>query len=462
MGFMYLLKSRNPRGATKSYRWRDDGLIDRVESYDAGYEFLTARLPREGSIDTIDDLSELLTSAEDEPDWFAVRGELRSRQEYVDNVNRQYLEKNDFPHWMEPPGGQNWVMMDIDGMGLPFWFNGREDLPDLAEWVAGRLPECFHDVSFHYHYSSSAGLIKVGDELYKPGFDSVRVHLWFMLDRYVCSQSIRRWVKKHGSKEVPMDPAPFNPVQPHYTADPVFEGGDDPIAGARSGLIRRSRDVVTCPDDWVDLERYEQETKAQIRTVRMFSSFSGGRRDDESYCQGALRSAVDRIKSAREGLRHDTVYCESAAIGELVHRFSEPEAVRELVAAAQSTVEPSRHKEMARTVLEAIEKGKMSPRHAETVSAPAEPVQRNDLAEIQLARFRERVEPALPDRVKERLSEVTPDTRKDVYSLAEKYRSLGWTHDVKGPLSDLDAVITAHLVVMNGLEERVHGQSKSG
>ena len=459
MGFMYLLKSRNPRGATKSYRWREDGLIERVSSYDAGYEFLTARLPREGSIDSIDDLSDLLTSAEDEPDWFAIRGELRSRQQYVDNVNRQYLEKNEFPHWMEPSGGQNWIMMDIDGMDLPFWFSGREDLPELAEWVAEQLPECFHGVSFHYHYSSSAGLVKVAEDLYRPGFDSVRVHLWFVLDRYVCSQSIRRWVKKRGSKEMPMDPAPFNPVQPHYTADPVFEGGKDPIAGVRSGLCKRGSDVVTAPPEWVDLERFEEESKAQIRTVRMFSSFSSEFRDDEAYCRGALKSAVERIQSAREGMRHDTVYCESAAIGELVHRFSEADAVRELIAAAHSTVEPGRHREMTRTVLEAVEKGKLSPRHAEAQAAPS-PVQVKDLSEIQVARFRAQVEPGLPEAVTRKLAEASAEERKRIYSLAEKYRSQGWTHPVPGPLNDLDAVVTARCVVTYGLEENVYGSQK--
>lgn len=457
MGFMYMLKSANPNGATKTYRYREDGLIERVSSYDAGHEFLTVRLPRDGAIETIDDLSEIIQSTEDEPEWFAIRGELRSRQVCVEGVNRQYLEKNDFPHWMEPVDGQNWVMVDIDGMGAPQWFlEGAGDLEMLANWTRDQLPECFRGVSFHYHYSSSAGLKRVGDELYELGFDTVRIHLWFILDRYVCSQSIRRWMKRNASASIPMDPALYNPVQPHYTADPIFEGGPDPLAGERSGLLRGERDVVTAPDAWVDAERWEQENAAQARTVRMFASFSSGAGDDEAYCMAALKSAEARILSAREGTRHDTVYSEAAAIGELVHRFDESEALRVLVSAACSVVEDSRHREMIRTVHEAMEKGKLSPRHRQVTGV--QPVAKGkDLSDLKVERFRRMCEERLPQVVLSRVGELPACDQERVYRLAESYRSVGWAHPVPGPLSDLDAVITAQCVVVHDLEEGKYG-----
>lgn len=452
MGFIYMMKSRHKNGATKVYEYQEDGTIRRVSSYQAGSKFLTARLPKDGEINCLDDLVDILKSAADEPDWFAVRGELRSQQQFVDNVNRRYLSKHDDPHWMEPPSGQDWMLIDIDGMPMPDWCKHEHQYGQLGMWVHDKLPEPLRQSSSYYKFSSSAGLAKIGDEHYKKGMDTIRIHLWFVLDRHVCSYSLRKWIKSVSSEDLPIDYAPFNPVQPHYTANPVFIGGPDPLKGMRSGYISSKHRKVPCPDEWLTLEEWEQQNAKQQSTVKMFRTYQSSSQDT-SYCEAALQSAVREIESAREGTRHSTVFSQSASIGELVHRMDNVNDVyHQLVSAAKSVVPSSRYSEMERTVREGLETGMDSPsdrgltptlERREVAPEPPKEKEDSSMYYMRMKQFVEKCKSTMDDCVAEVIDALPRDSRKWIYTQAESYYVKGWPYPVKGPINRLDAVLVA-------------------
>jgi hypothetical protein len=63
----------------------------------------------------------------------------------------------------------------------------------------------------------------------------VRLHLWYWLSRPCSDAEMKGWLQ-----ESPVDLALFNPVQMHFTANPVFlDGATDPFPD-RSGMYQPS------------------------------------------------------------------------------------------------------------------------------------------------------------------------------------------------------------------------------
>ena len=99
------------------------------------------------------------------------------------------------------------------------------------------MPEEFRDASCWWQWSSSQG---VPARLGEAPPDALRLHLWFWLDRAVPDEDLRRWANTRKAEGLPVDAALFNPVQPHYTARPLFDGLSDPLprrSGFREGLV---------------------------------------------------------------------------------------------------------------------------------------------------------------------------------------------------------------------------------
>jgi len=180
-------------------------------------------------IGSIDDLSTVLTMLEDLPHSCVIRGR-RKPGALHEGVQRLL---HDQPGCRAPFEEQevSWLMIDIDDLPAPEGLTNIERL----EQVLGELPACFRDVDFHYQWSSSAGL---------DGWSSLRVHLFFWLDRPIRCSHLRAQADEEGWAA---DLSLFNPVQVHYTAAPIFTNTSDPLAGVRSGLVRRSDAAVTLP-----------------------------------------------------------------------------------------------------------------------------------------------------------------------------------------------------------------------
>lgn len=126
-----------------------------------------------------------------------------------------------------------WVLLDIDRYE-PLLSDPTTE-PELAvqEFIEDKLPPEFHQASYSWQLSSSAGRT--------PGM--LKCHIWFWFSTPFTGAQLKAWVR---ANSLPIDVAPLRTVQVGYTADPIFvNGAVDPIAkGKRSGLRRGTTDEV--------------------------------------------------------------------------------------------------------------------------------------------------------------------------------------------------------------------------
>src|SRR5690606_35631973 len=118
-------------------------------------------------------------------------------------------------------------MIDVDGF-RPKADPVKEPVKAIKEFIRLKLPEAFRGISFYWQLSSSAG--------HSDNKAVLKAHVWFWLDRPLTSATIKAYFKaKVAVGDV--DTSLFNPVQVHYTANPVFEAGVvDPVP-VRSGFV---------------------------------------------------------------------------------------------------------------------------------------------------------------------------------------------------------------------------------
>ena len=177
-------------------------------------------------------LSALLKTIASDPRMMVVRGAVKQEAHGLTLVNRRIQDRgDDKAHFEEVP--RHALMIDLDDAPAPKDFDWQQEPERAAKWAINQyLPKPFHGVTTYYQYSSSAG--------FKPG-DKLRLHFWFWLNTPYDSRSLRAYFSGAGEH---IDIAVYNPVQPHYTADPIVEGGPDPLAAGRSGLIEGDRAEV--------------------------------------------------------------------------------------------------------------------------------------------------------------------------------------------------------------------------
>lgn len=125
---------------------------------------------------------------------------------------------------------RDWLMLDFDSVDTPDGLDFTRHPAPCAEHLRSLLPPEFRGAKAVWRASSNAGL--------KPG---IRAHLWLRVDRPLLGEQLREWLK-----DAPIDRTPFRAVQPHFTADPIFNGVSDPMA-ARIGLLDGA-EVVQVPD----------------------------------------------------------------------------------------------------------------------------------------------------------------------------------------------------------------------
>lgn len=214
--------------ATKLFRLRGStNQIERLD-YAAGRLFTFAQF----EIVSVHHLSQLLFELEEKTQLFVIRGDPKSN--VAELVTRRV--HGDGAGFMGAP--KCWLMTDFDGIPLPGKMTlSADNIGAAIDHCVRLLPEEFRSASFHWRLSSSAGFKD-------PGL--ISCHMWWWLDRPVEDAELRRWARwwnsEMGLKVV--DPAIFNPVQPHYTARPIFTNVADPFP-TRSGFVKGSQDVVT-------------------------------------------------------------------------------------------------------------------------------------------------------------------------------------------------------------------------
>ena len=201
--------------ATKT--WKTDGTI--IAAQETKYFSLT-----EHHIDGIIDLSMLLHRLEHQPKACLIRGryvgddtaKARDAEDYQPGKVRR---ANDY--FDDQP--LHSVMIDIDG------YQGT-----IEHFINNKLPAAWRDVSYHWQLSSSSGHPSKAEA-------GLRAHVWFWMASALTSAQLKAFAQ---SVDLPADMALFNPVQAHYTANPIFERGcKDPIT-ARSGFEIGNADEV--------------------------------------------------------------------------------------------------------------------------------------------------------------------------------------------------------------------------
>ena len=193
----------------------------------------------ERTVSSLSDLSSLLTSLEHDPSKFIIRGELIEGRE-KENIRRTGKSHlfND-PNSNFNPAPHRWCMIDIDDLELPAEYADVDaSKPDILAHTTAKLPEAFRGVDCHYQISASMG-VKT---------DKIRVHLWYWLNRSVSDAEMKAWM---GQSDVPVDMSLFRPVQPHFTANPIFENGAINPLPNRSGVYdaHGGQDTVTVPEN---------------------------------------------------------------------------------------------------------------------------------------------------------------------------------------------------------------------
>ena len=181
-------------------------------------------------VDSLEALAAQLQTLESLPSCQIIRGRLiagRAAESIRRTLRASAGEEPNFESCR-----RQWCLIDIDDLALPTQLNDyQENKTEIVSFAVNQLPKEFHDVQCWYQFSSNMGIKK----------DKIRLHLWYWLSRPCSDAEMKGWLQ--GS---PVDLALFNPVQPHFSAKPIFlDEAVDPFP-ERSGLYKSS-DVAEVP-----------------------------------------------------------------------------------------------------------------------------------------------------------------------------------------------------------------------
>jgi hypothetical protein len=214
-----ILQTKKDRLATKKFVKNEDGSITKVD-YNAGKYFKY----NEETVSSIYDLSDLLLKLADRPHNFIILGQIK---EGMDKIVRRKCKEPGAAFDCVP---RNYIMLDIDKVDFPEHFDPATNPDEIVKWVQATLPKEFNDVTCHYQFSASQNVPYTDGR----GKGKVSLHLWYYCNKPI---SCYEWKRYFQSVSSPVDLAIFNPVQPHFTANPIFGNMPDSLPN-RSGLQR--------------------------------------------------------------------------------------------------------------------------------------------------------------------------------------------------------------------------------
>jgi hypothetical protein len=206
-----------------------DGSWTKLTDYDAGKWFTV----HEFEPTSFSDLADLVLGLRGAFTLYVIRGELNAVGKAQVASDRCIRRCHTTDRVSDPPisdAPQQWVMGDLDNYKIPAGFTlGSERL--IRHAIHDVLPPEFHKAACVWTLSASSGLTTL---------DLLKCHLWFWLDQPVTSALIRETFRQRAPR---IDLAPCSPSQPHYTADPILEGGIDPFSHCRAGVLRGTSEV---------------------------------------------------------------------------------------------------------------------------------------------------------------------------------------------------------------------------
>lgn len=262
-----VLQTTDGRVATKTLTRLPKGGWEKKD-FVAGTKFMCHQHPIKG----IQELHTGLVEIAKHKNCFVIRGAPR---EHVNLAMAVFRRKDintygDDAHFEECT--RRALMIDFDKIEI----GNNIDLVGAPEEAVERvilnvLPEQYHDVSFVWQLSSSAGTLD------PPGILSA--HAWFWLDRPIGETELKIW---HRLRAPLVDVSVFGTIQPLYTAAPIFRNCTDPIP-QRIGLAIRKQEEVSLPE-------------VDEKVLRKFSSRGG-----TSSIVGNARGFEAKIKLMGDG-----------------------------------------------------------------------------------------------------------------------------------------------------------------
>lgn len=205
---------------------------DGTQSVKAAASFLTYF--EEFKVSNIRDLSALLTRLEMNPRAFVIRGAPTDAAVPGTLVRRLKNAQPDGTPAYFKEIERPYLMIDIDSLVAPDHINPTS--VEAVEYAIGQLPTEFRGATAFFQFSSNAGLRG----------QTIKLHLWYWLDRPLSNDLLRSWSKsvneKCGTKLI--DPALYQAVQPHFIAAPILIGIDNPVT-QRSGLLPKTNESVS-------------------------------------------------------------------------------------------------------------------------------------------------------------------------------------------------------------------------
>lgn len=349
-----VLTMKEPLRATKRFACRDGKTV--CDSYSNAKHFYH----RTERVAGVRDLHRVLLGLARRPSDSIIRGITKP------GVGREIVRRSNGVDATILPAdpGRRWCAFDFDGFatGLLCIRPTREDLIGVARRARDTLPPGFRGAACVMRLSASAGV---------DGWAVTNFHLWFWLDRPVCDKSLAEWARSAG-----MDGSFYSAVQHHYTANPIFDGMDDP-APERILLIEGTPEA-TAPDEWLSLPAWvEREAlKAEAMMARRPLAVDLDNPDigdrTRRWCQRGLESACQEILAAGRGSRHNTAFTAAIAMGGLIATgyLDRKMAEDALVQAICAVVPQDRHAKEAEAVREGLDLGQKRPRDISHVGVP--------------------------------------------------------------------------------------------
>ncbi|MEI9954507.1 MAG: hypothetical protein WDO74_37455 [Pseudomonadota bacterium] len=182
------------------------------DGYDAGWLFK----PEARAVSSISDLFDVLNELCADSSKMVIRGRLRDGTERtVEGYVARRCKDDEFGPAPFESTPRRYMMLDVDASDIPF--DASNPRACVEAWRA-TLSEGLRGAAMVVQFSAS-----------QHRSETLKVHAWIWLadgDQLALDDhALASWARRKG-----FDAALLRPVQPHYTADPVFEGCADPLA----------------------------------------------------------------------------------------------------------------------------------------------------------------------------------------------------------------------------------------
>jgi hypothetical protein len=201
---------------------------------------------REEPVSSFEDLTKIVQKLQDDQFSIVIRGCVKDG---IDRTNHVRQKIRSMQQGTIEDVDQNWVCLDIDKKPLfvmGFEFEDVLNRPDeVVEAFKKDLPPCFSEAQCLYKFSSSAGV---------KDTSLISFHLWFWLDKPTSNTELKQYFDLYNNHmntlygvEKWVDPVLFDSIQPHYTANPVLIGLEDPLP-KRCGILPGAPEVKISMD----------------------------------------------------------------------------------------------------------------------------------------------------------------------------------------------------------------------